>query len=129
MRAGASSKDLYVALGATLLGGLLLFLALRARWNPEDMLPGVEGCLTAGVLATILLLLHPLPYARAMLLSAPVLAIEYWACVVSGGPAVGIVGLHLIIVGFIGLAVITRGPNAAPAEAPGKGRDDAPQRT
>lgn len=112
MRAKASPNDLYVGLGATLLGGFLLFLALRARWSPSDMLPGVEGALTAGVLGTILLLLHPIPYARAILYSAPILAIEYWSSAATGGPAVGLVGLQLVIVGFIGLALGSR-PGAA----------------
>lgn len=123
MSAKASSKDRFVALGATLLGGLFLFLAMRARWSPGDMLPGVEGTLTAGVLGTILLLLHPVPYARALLYSAPVLAVEYEACAVWGGPAVGVVGLQLLIVGFIGLVLSTRGPTAA--EAPREVEDDA----
>lgn len=113
MRAKASSKDLYLGLGATLLGGLLLYLAMQARWSPGDMLPGVEGCLTAGLVGTVLLLLHPMPYARAVLISAPVLSIEYWACAVSGGPAVGLVGLQLMIVGFVGLILGTRGAAAS----------------
>lgn len=116
MRAKASpKKDLYVGLGTTLLGGILLYFALRARWSPSDMLPGIEGMLAAGVLGTILLLLHPIPYARAVLYSAPVVAIEYWACTTTGGPAVGLVGLHLIVVGFLGLVLGSRGPT--PEEA------------
>lgn len=117
MRAKVSSNDLYLGLGATLLGGLLLYLAMRAHWNPGDMLPGVEGCLTAGLVGTVLLLLHPMPYARAVLISAPILSIEYWACAVTGGPAVGIVGLQLLIVGFAGLVLGSRGSAAVAAKA------------
>jgi hypothetical protein len=112
MQAKASPKDLYLGVVTTLLGGVLLYLAMRDRWSPSDMLPGIEGTLTTGVLGTIVLLLHPLPYARALLYSMPVLAIEYWACSTAGGPAKGIVGLQLIIVGFIGLVVGSRSPAA-----------------
>lgn len=126
MRAKASSKDVVVALGSTLLGGVLLFLAMRARWSPMDMLPGVEGTLTAGVVATVLLLLQPIPFARAMLYSAPILAIEYWAMASTGAPAVGILGVQLLIVGFIGLALATRAPSRA-AEASREAREAAEQ--
>lgn len=114
MRAKAGPKDLYVGMAAMLLGGILLFLAMRARWNPGDMLPGVEGTLTASVMAIVLLLLHPIPYARAMLYSLPVVAIEYWACAATGGPAVGIVGLQLLVSGFLGLVLGSRGAAAVP---------------
>lgn len=124
MRPNASLKDLFAALVATLLGGLLLFLTLRARWDPQDMNPGVEGCLTAGVIGTILLLLARIPFSQALVLASPVLAVEYWAVSAAGGPAVGVVAIHLITVGFIGLALNTRNPRLAGIEAAPRPADE-----
>lgn len=125
MRPKATTKDLYAALGATVVGGLFLFLALHAKWNPQEMSPGIEGTLCAGVMGTVLALLAKMDYRLALWLSAPVMLVEYAACAFAGGPAVGVVALHLIIAGFIGLALALREPRlqeasdhapAAPAE-------------
>lgn len=127
MRSKASPRDLFAALATTLLGGLLLFLTLRARWDPLDMNPGVEGCLTAGVIGTILLLLARIPYQQALLFASPVLALEYWAVHAVGGPAVGVVAIHLIVIGFIGLAISPRNPQAEAEGSPASG--PKPRRT
>ncbi|MFT3773519.1 MAG: hypothetical protein QM820_49720 [Minicystis sp.] len=125
MRPKATTMDLYLALAATLLGGLFFYLALRARWNPHDVNPGIDGCLTAGVVGTILAILAPMEYWRALLLTAPVMALEYWACAAVGGSALGIVGLHLIIVGFIGLGLGVRAQRFAVASGGEPARREA----
>jgi len=124
MRPKATTKDLYAALGATALGGLFLFIALRARWNPQEISPNIEAVLCTGVMGTILALLSPMEFRHALSLSAPVVVIELFACVFAGGPAAGVVGLHLLIVGFIGLAIGLREPR--PERAPGHARAAPP---
>jgi hypothetical protein len=125
MRPQPTTNDLYLALGVTLVGGLLLFLAMRAHFSPQDVNPGIEGTLVAGVLGTILVLLQPLAYRRALFFTAPVVALQYWACAYAGGPAAGIVGLHLLIIGFIGLGLALREPSPAPARKPAAARATA----
>lgn len=102
--------DLLLALGATLLGGLCLYFALRGGFKPHELTPGVEGALGAGVLGSTLAVMEPMEYWRALLFSAPLAAIE---CVVTSyvdGPVLGVLALHLIIVGFVGLAIGLRDP-------------------
>lgn len=110
MRPRSTAFDLLLALGATLVGGLCLYFALRGGWKPQDMNPGVEGALGAGVLGTTLAVAQPMEYWRAALFSAPLLLIEIVAVRYAGGPALGIAALHLIIVGFVGLAIGLREP-------------------
>ncbi len=113
MSAKTSSKDLVVALSASALGAAALALAMHAGWSPGDMLPGIEGCLTAGVVGTVLALLHPMEYWRAVAWSAPIMVVEYASCAFAGGPALGVVGLHLVLAGLLGIVLALRAQPAA----------------
>jgi hypothetical protein len=115
MAAKTTLKDLALASVLTLMGGALVLVALRMRWNPQDLNPGIEGCLTVGVVGFILALLHPLEYRHAVLISAPVVAVQYGACLAVGGPAAGVVGIELIIFGFVGLGMALHRSRPAPA--------------
>jgi hypothetical protein len=108
-------KDTSWAMAVTLAGGLALLVAHRVHWHPQDMSPGVEGCLTATVLAFVLALLHPLSYGRALVLSVPLVAGEYLACAYAEGAPMGlaVVGMHLVVMGFAGLALARRDPQPA----------------
>lgn len=110
MRPRSTSVDLLLALGMTLLGGLCLYFALRGGFKPHELTPGVEGALGAGVLGSTLAVLEPMEYWRALLFSAPLGAIEYVVVNHVEGPALGVLALHLIIVGFVGLAIGLRDP-------------------
>lgn len=118
MRPRTTSLDLLLALTSTLVGGLCLYFALRGGWKPQDMNPGVEGALGAGVIGTTLAVAQPMEFWRALLFSAPLLVIEVLAVRYAEGPALGIAALHLIIVGFVGLAIGLRepGPEDEPEE-------------
>ncbi len=124
MFAKTTSKDLSLAVAVTIAGGLALFIALRQRWNPSDLSPGIEGALTTTVTAFIMTLLHRLEFPRVIAVNAPLLAILYVACALGGSPAVGLgmVGIQCVIMGFVGLALAFREPRPAPAP------ERAPQR-
>jgi hypothetical protein len=100
-----TSREMVLALVLTIVGAGLMAVAIAHRWNPQDMNPGIEGCLTAGVLGFLLCLLHPMSYATAASVTAPLVAVEYAATAVAGGPAVGVVGIQLVIMGMIGLSL------------------------
>jgi hypothetical protein len=113
MFAKTTSRDLVLALVLTVSGGAALLAAVHARWNPGDMLPGIEGCVTAGVVGTLLALLQRIEYRTVVAMSAPVVVIEYLACVASGGPAAAVAGMHLAAMGLLGLGLSFREPVAA----------------
>lgn len=110
MRPRSTSLDLLLALAMTLVGGLFLYFALRGGFKPHELATGVEGALGAGVLGTTLAVLQPMEFWRAVLFSAPVLAVEVVVVRHVGGPVAGVLALHLIIVGFVGLALGMRDP-------------------
>jgi hypothetical protein len=110
MRPRSTPLDLLLALAMTLLGGLFLYFALRRGFKPHELTPGVEGALGAGVLGATRAVLHPMELWRAVLFSTPVLAIEVVVVSHVDGPVAGVVALHLIIVGFVGLALGLRDP-------------------
>jgi hypothetical protein len=127
MRAKTTPNDLFLSLAVTAVGGVALFLALRARWNPGDMNPGIEGCLTAGAVGFIFALLQPVPYRKALTMTSPVVVVQYLSCVFAGGPAVGVVALQLLIMGFLGLVLVAR--EARPATAAGELEAEAERAT
>lgn len=105
MAAKTTLKDWTLASALTLVGVALVLVALRMRWNPHELNPGIEGCLTVGVVGFLFALLHPLEYRHAVLVSAPVVAVQVGACLAVGGPAAGVVGIELIIFGLTGLGM------------------------
>ena len=100
-----TSRDMALSLALAAAGVAAVIFAIAHRWNPQELNPGIEGCLTAGVVGFVMALLHPLPYGSAVALTAPIVAVEYTSSVVAGGPAVGVVGVQLAVMGMIGLAV------------------------
>jgi hypothetical protein len=120
MLARTTSKDLGLSVAIAVVGGAALLWALRGQWNPSDLSPGIEGALTTTVVAFVMVLLHGVGLARAYLINAPLLAILYLACAYGGSPAIGlgVVGMQLVIMAFIGIALVVREPQKAPREAP-----------
>lgn len=90
------------------IGAGSLASALLQRWNPQDMNPGVEGTLAAGILGTVLALLEGLPYLSVLKLLVPVLAIQFVALQSAGAPVYGVLGIELIAVGFLGFLAALR---------------------
>jgi hypothetical protein len=120
MFAKTTSKDLSLAVAVTIAGGVAMALALRQRWNPSDLSPGVEGAITTTVTGFLMTLLHKVDYPRTIAINAPLVAILYAACLLGGSHAVGLgmAGLQCVIMGFVGLALAFREPRPAPAPAP-----------
>jgi len=118
-----TAKDSRLAMAVTVAGGVALVVAHRAHWHAQDLAPSIEGCVTASVLGSILLLLHPLPYTCTVVLSVPLVVSEYLACAYAESAAVGLgmVGLHLVIVGFLGIALALRVPERRTARRGGRG--------
>lgn len=120
----ATSKDLTWALAVTAAGALALLFARRAHWSPADLDPGVEGCLTTGLVAFAMALLHPLPYRLVLTLCAPVLVGEHILLRMSAGTATsaGMIGIQLVVMGVVGLlkALSEPGLAALPHRAPGE---------
>lgn len=105
MSSKMTSRDLALSAALAIAGAAAITFAVAHRWNPQELNPGVEGCLTAGVVAFILTLLHRLPYGSAVALTAPIVALEYTATAVAGGPAMGVVGVQLTVMGLLGLVL------------------------
>jgi hypothetical protein len=121
MLAKTTSKDLGTAVAISLAGIALVLLGMRAHWNPQDLNPGVEGCLTATVVGFGMALLHPVPYARALAICALPTAAQYFICAYAAVAAtgLGITGIQLVLMGFVGIAFALREPReaAAPSRA------------
>lgn len=113
-----TSRDLIWALVVAGAGAAAMFFALRAHWKPGDLDPGIEGCMTAGIVGFGMAMLHPLPYRWALGLCAPVLAAECLVMRYAGGTAtaVGLVGIQLVIMGLAGLATALREPTQPESE-------------
>jgi hypothetical protein len=130
MFAKTTSKDLSLAVAVTIAGGLAMVLALRQRWNPSDLSPGIEGAITTTVTGFLMTLLHKVDYPRTIAINAPLVAILYAACLLGGSHAVGLgmAGLQCVIMGFVGLALAFREPRPATAPKPAAPRPSATSR-
>ena len=120
------SKDRWVAVALTMLGGAGLMVALLRHWNAQEMNPGIEGSLTVGIFAPILALSSGIGYRRTVMVSLPVLLIQYLTCFAAAGPALPVVSLELCCLGFLGFVVALVEPAPEHEEA---ARPRAPSRS
>ncbi len=100
-------KDRISWLAPALLGAgamALSYAALHAG-GAQDMNPGVEGAVTVGVLAPILLLLHGLRFTEMLKVAAPIWFVQLVATVAVAGPAVSGMGINLVVTGAIGILI------------------------
>lgn len=86
-----------------LVGTASLLYAVSRRWNAQDMLPGIEGCVTTGILGALLALCHGLPYSTVVKLFIPIFAIQYVIYRYVSAQAYGLLGIELIGLGVLGL--------------------------
>jgi hypothetical protein len=115
MLAKTTSKDLGPALAVTAVGAAVIFFALHARWSPQDLDPGVEGCLTVGIVGFVMAMLHPLPYRQAVALCVPAVAAGFFTVRYAASTAIGagMAGIQLLIMGIAGVALALREPSEA----------------
>lgn len=126
MLARTTSKDLPLSVAVTVLGGAALLVALRMRWNPGDLSPGIEGAITTTVTGFVMVMLHGVDYPRNVAINVPMIVMLYLACALTTTPAVGVgmVGAQLVLMGFVGLALALREPRSQPIT----GRPQRPDR-
>jgi len=114
---------------ALLLVGSGLALWVGATWrNPNalSMLPGADGCLTAGIVGILLALLHGVPYRTAVfLLAVPIAMVQLLATHLIGVPFYAALGLEMTVIGMFGLALSRA--FAAPRTEPHAERDPSQQ--
>lgn len=110
MLARTTSKDLPLPVAVATLGGAAIIVALRMRWSPGDLSPGIEGAVTTTVVGFLMLLLHGVDYPRSVIINLPMLVMLYLACALTTTPAIGVgmVGAQLVIMGITGLACAGR---------------------
>jgi hypothetical protein len=98
-------------------GGACVIVALLQRWNMQGMNPGVEGSLTAIVVGLALALFEGLSFETVLKHSVPIFAIECVALKVVDAQVFAVLGIELLLFGFLGL-ILRRAP-AAPVSRRG----------
>lgn len=101
---------------ALLVGGSILWIGALLR-NPMalSMLPGFDGCLTAGVVGILLALLHGIPYRTALLyLAVPIIALQLMVSAAMRVSFFPMLGIELCALGLFGLP-FSRMPRPAAA--------------
>ncbi|MGK3995909.1 hypothetical protein [Sorangium sp. So ce1024] len=121
-----SSGNLPIAL-VLLVGGALLWLRAAQRTpSALAMLPGVDGCLTAGVVGVLLALLHGIPYRTALVsVAVPVVLIQLAVSKIAGFSFLPVLGIELTAFGLFGLP-LSRLPRRRAASAPAHAPHTAP---
>ncbi|WP_437691482.1 hypothetical protein [Sorangium sp. So ce176] len=99
-----SSGNLPIAL-VLLVGGALLWLRAAQRTpSALALLPGADGCLTAGIVGVLLALLHGIPYRTALLSAAlPIALVQLLASELAGFSFLPVLGIELTAFGLFGL--------------------------
>jgi hypothetical protein len=103
MASTSSSNDSGLAIGVTLAGIAVLLVAVYARYDVNDLSPGIHGCLTATMAGFVAALLHRLPYRFALALSTPTTLAQWVVCSQAGGRALGL-GMTAFTLLFFGAA-------------------------
>ncbi len=112
-----SSGNLPIALLLVGSGALLWVRAALREPGALVLLPGAEGCLTAGIIGVLLALLHGIPYRTALLsVAAPLVLVQVLASELAGSSFLPVVGIELTALGLFGLP-LSRLPRRRPAAA------------
>lgn len=108
-------RDRWLAPALLIAGVIALSYALLHRWNAQEMNPGVEGAVTVGVFAPMLLLLHGLGFAEMLKGVIPIWIVQFVTCAMVSGPAIAGLGIDLCVTGAVGILV---GALVVPSRAP-----------
>ncbi|WP_437601757.1 hypothetical protein [Sorangium sp. So ce590] len=112
-----SSGNLPIALLLLGSGALLWIRAALRDPGALELLPGAEGCLTAGIVGVLLALLHGVPYRTALLsIAAPLVLVQVLASELAGSSFLPVLGIELTALGLFGLP-LSRLPRRDPAAA------------
>ena len=110
----SSPFDLPLALALFTAGGLAMMAASHANPAAFHFIPSMDGCVTVGVAAILLVLAAGLPYRYAVLFLPPILALQYLGARVHGASFLAVLGVEAAVVGAVG-ALIALGRRGAPA--------------
>jgi hypothetical protein len=129
-----TARDSWLAPALLIAGVVAMGYASLHRGGSQDMLPGIEGAVTVGVLAPILLLLHGLGFAEMLKAAIPIWIVQFVATAAVGGPAISGLGIDLTAIGAIGVVVraiamvssAAPSPALAPSRSRSRPRPDAP---
>jgi hypothetical protein len=103
----------FVCAGLAIGGALAVGIATRAQPNALALLPGMDGCLTAGVVAFGLALLHGLSYQAALGILAPIAVIQAIGAASTGASVPAVLGVEAVVVGLVGCLLRARAPSHA----------------
>ncbi|AGP35111.1 hypothetical protein SCE1572_11675 [Sorangium cellulosum So0157-2] len=110
-----SSGNLPIALLLLGSGALLWIRAALRTPSALALLPGADGCLTAGIVGVLLALLHGIPYRTALVsLAAPLVLVQVVASELAGSSFLPVLGIELTALGLFGLP-LSRLPRRRPA--------------
>lgn len=101
--ASLRSNPKRLGLLVTAAGTVTLLVALVKDRGALAMSPGVEGCLTAGIVAIALALSEGLSYSTCLMAVLPVAFAQYLGCRAAGESALAVLGLEGLIIGLFGL--------------------------
>lgn len=125
------ARETWLAPALLIAGIVAMSYASLHRGASQDMLPGVEGAVTVGVLAPILALLHGLRFAEMLKAAIPIWTIQFVATAAVSGPAISGLGIDLLALGAIGvvLRAVALQASAAPSRAPAASRERSRSRS
>ena len=98
-------RDSWLAPGLLLAGVAAILYATLHADRAQDMNPGVEGAVTAGVLAPMLLLVHGLRFSEMLKAVAPIWLLQVTATAAVSGPVVSGLGIDLCLTGAVGILI------------------------
>lgn len=111
-------RDRWLAPALLIAGVIAVSYALLHRWNAQEMNPGVEGAVTVGIFAPLLLLLHGLSFSEVLKGAIPIWVVQFIACAAVSGPAIAGLGIELCVTGAVGILVrAATSPSREPAAA------------
>jgi hypothetical protein len=82
------------------------------------MLPGFDGCLTAGIVGALLMLLHGIPFRTTVLVLMPIAAVQVGISARLGVSFLPMLGVEMAAVGLMGAVQSwwSAGPGRPPEE-------------
>ena len=120
-------RDSWLAPALLLAGVAAIVFASVHAGSAQDMNPGVEGAVTVGVFAPMLLLLHGLRFSDMLKTIAPVWLIQMTATAAVNGPVVSGIGIDLCVTGAIGILMNVVASRLSASAAPAPSASEAPR--